>query len=208
MKNCLKFTAALLIGTFIFTACESEVTLTVPADITIQLGDNFDSMEGVKVDGAKLEDVVVLENPQFSNVHVNHYVFSYSVDGETAQRNVYVSSSLLAGSYSISDAIDSGGTETYVMTVTQSSQEFNRLIISNFLGYGQNYQGQAIVEGASVTIPKFTPTNWDPAESIEATGTYDGAAKKLLTLSYTIIELHPDTGNELITSGTATFTKQ
>ena len=208
MKNWLKFATALFIGAFIFTACESEVTLTVPDDVTIELGDSFDPMEGVSVSGANLEDVTVLENPAFSNVLVNHYVFSYIVDGESAQRNVYVSSSRLAGSYAVEDAVDGGGTINYTMTVTQSTVDFNRLLISNFLGFGANFQGQAIVEGTAVTVPRFTPSGWDPAESIEATGTYDGETRRLLTLSYTIIELDPAGGDNLVTTGTATLTKQ
>ncbi len=205
MKNWLKITAALVIGAFIFTACETEVTLSVPGDTTINLGDNFDPKDGVSVDGANLDDVQVLWNPAWNNELVDHYVASYSVDGETAQRNVYVSSSLLAGSYAVVDEIDGDETITYNMTVNQSTEEFNKLLIPNFLGF-ENLQGQAIVEGTTVTVPRFTPSGWDPTESIEATGTYNGATKRLLTFSYTIVELFD--GSELITTGTATLTKQ
>lgn len=205
MKNWLKITAALVIGAFIFTACETEVTLSVPGDTTINLGDNFDPKDGVSVDGADLEDVLVLWNPAWNNELVNHYVATYSVDGETAQRNVYVSSALLAGIYAVVDEIDGDETITYNMTVAQSTEEFNKLLISNFLGF-PSLQGQAIVEGTTVTVPKFTPPGWEPAESIEATGTYNGATKRLLTFSYTIVELFE--GSEVITTGTATLTKQ
>ena len=203
-KNWLKFAAALTIGAFIFTACESEVTLTAPADATIDLGEEFDEKAGLIVDGADVEDVSVLWNPAFNNELVDHYVGTYTVDGVSDQRNVYVRSNLLAGPYSVLDAVDGGGNLNYNVTVTQSSQEFNRLLIDGFGDF--NIQVYATINGSAITVPLQTPTNWTGAESVQATGSYNGETKTLQSFTYTIKYLD---GGEVITeTGNAIYTKQ
>jgi hypothetical protein len=205
-RNWLKFTAALFVGALIFTACETEVTLTAPPDATIDLGESFDEKAGLIVDGAKAEDVLVLWNPAFNNELVDHYVGTYTVEGVSDSRNVYVKSNLLAGPYSVSDAIAGGPTLTYNVTVTQSTQEFNRLLIDGFNDF--NIQVYALVNGNAITIPTQTPTNWNAGagENVQGTGTYDGANKRLTSFTYTINYLE---GGSIVTdTGTATYTKQ
>lgn len=180
MKNWLKFTAALVIGAFIFTACETEVTLTVPGDATIDLGDDFDPKQGVTVDGAKLEDVQVLWNPAWNNELVDHYVASYSIEGETAQRNVYVRADKLTKTYQVTDVDDDGTQYTpYPVTVTRGT-EFNELRFNEL--YFDDAIINAVINGSVITIPQQT----FQGVSIQGTGTYDGAAHKILTINYII----------------------
>jgi len=194
MKNWLKFTAALVIGAFIFTACETEVTLTVPGDATIDLGDEFDPKEGVSVSGAKLDDVLVLENPQFSNVLVDHYVFSYSVEGETAQRNVYVRADKLTGSYGVTEVDNTGTFGPYPLTVTRGP-EFNEIRFNEL--FFDDIIVNAVINGAAITIP--AQNYFGNTVTIQATGSYDGAGHKILQLDYTLLI----DGEEVV--GTATF---
>ncbi|MFN2394661.1 MAG: hypothetical protein ABR597_03135 [Bacteroidales bacterium] len=181
MKNWLKFTMVLAIGAFIFTACETDVTLTVPTtDVTIDLGDEFDPMDGVTVDGADIGDVQVLWNPAWSNVLVDYYVASYSVEGQTAQRDVYVQADKLAKTYQVSDE-DNDGTQynPYPVTVTRGP-EFNELRFNEL--YFDNVIVNGVVNGSVLTIPQQTLEG----VSIEGTGTYDGVAQKILTIDYII----------------------
>jgi len=180
MKNWLKFAAALMIGAFVFTACETEVTLTVPGDATIDLGDSFDPMEGVSVSGAKLDDVLVLENPQFSNVLVDHYVFSYSVEGETAQRNVYVQADKLARTYQVTDVDDDGTQYAPYPVIVTRGPEFNQLRFNEL--YFDNIIVNAVINGPVITIPQQT----HQGVSIQGTGTYNGETQRILTINYTI----------------------
>jgi len=196
MKNWLKFTAALIIGAFIFTACETEVTLTVPGDATIDLGDDFDPKAGVTVDGAKLEDVQVLWNPAWNNELVDLYVASYSVEGETAQRNVYVRADKLTGNYAVTEVDNTGTFGPYPMNVTRGTEfnelRFNELFFDDIIVNG-------VINGAVITIPSqnFFSNN----VTIQATGSYDGAGHKILELDYTIDYY----GDEIV--GKATFTR-
>ncbi len=181
MKNWLKFTMTLVIGAFIFTACETEVTLTVPTtDVTIDLGDEFDPLNGVTVDGADIEDVQVLWNPAWSNVLVDHYVASYSVEGQTGQRNVYVQADKLAKTYQVTD-VDNDGTQytPYPVSVTRGP-EFNELRFNEL--YFENIIVLGVINGPVLTIPQQTLQG----VSIEGTGTYDGEAQKILTIDYII----------------------
>jgi hypothetical protein len=203
-RNWLNFAAALTFGAFIFTACESEVTLTAPADATIDLGADFDERAGIIVDGAKAEDVQVLWVPAFNNNRVDHYVATYTVDGVNDQRNVYVRSNLLTGAYRASDVIEGASPITYNVEVKQSSQEFNRILLEGIADF--NIEPYATINGSVITIPLQTPSNWTSSESIEGTGTYNGEAKSLSTINYTIKFL--DGGNIVTENGVATFTRR
>ncbi len=126
----MKLLAVIMVGVFVFTACEEDVSLTVPGDTYIDMGEEFDPLEGVKVSGADLEDVTVLWNPEFDNTLVNHYVASYSVNGETAQRNVYVQADKLAGDYVYQ--IPEFDSPDIPFTVSMGD-EFNKLRMNEFI---------------------------------------------------------------------------
>ena len=181
MKNLLKFTVALVISAFIFTACETEVTLTVPtSDVTIDLGDDFDELDGVTVDGADIEDVQVLWNPAWNNELVDLYVASYSVEGETAQRNVYVRADKLAKTYQVTDVDDDGTQYTPYPVIVTRGTEFNELRFNEL--FFDDVIVNGVVNGSVITIPQQT----FQGVSIQGTGTYDGAAQKILTIDYII----------------------
>jgi hypothetical protein len=194
-RNWLKFTAALFIGAMIFTSCDKEVTLTAPPDATIDLGDAFDEKAGLIVDGAKVEDVNVLWNPTFNNELVDHYVFTYTVEGVSDTRNVYVRADKLAKIYAVVDQVDGGDTYNYPVTVSRGTEfnelRFNELFYPDIIVNG-------VVNGSVITIPA---QNFYGGEvNIQGTGTYDGAAQKILQVTYTLKE----TGFSDLT-GTVTF---
>lgn len=203
-RNLIKFTITLLIGATIFgfSGCQPEITVTAPPDATIDLGESFDPMAGLIVEGAKEEDVVLLWNPTFNNNLVNEYVATYVVEGVSDQRSVFVRSNLLAGPYRVSDVVTGGGTFTYDVTVTQSGTAFNRILINGFADF--DITVHADIVGNVITIPLQTPTNWTATESVQGTGTYDGVNRRLTSFTYTIKH-----GNPLVTeTGTATYTKR
>ncbi len=194
MKAILKLFAVITVGAFLFTACEQDVTLSVPGDTTIDLGEDFDPKEGVDVSGADLEDVTVLWNPEFDNTVVNHYVASYTVNGETATRNIYVSADELAGSYVVVDEEDDWSSDEYTVNVV-SIGEYNELRFDQWL-YEDISLIEGRVEGEEVIIP-----NQEVYDDlfVEGTGTYDGAEQKILTIDYKI----EDEGT--VYEGTSTF---
>jgi hypothetical protein len=194
-KNWLKLTAALFVGALIFTACETEVTLTAPPDATIDLGDNFDEKAGLIVDGANAEDVLVLWNPAFNNELVDHYVGTYTVEGVSDTRNVYVRADKLAKTYAVVDQVDGGDTYNYPVIVSKGT-EFNELRFNEL--FYDDIIVDGIVNGNVITIPS---QNFYGGEvNIQGTGTYDGAAQKILQVTYTLKE----TGFPNLT-GTVTF---
>lgn len=180
MKKWSKFAAILAVGAFLFTACEKDVVLNVPADATIDLGDTFDPMTGVTVEGAKLADVVVSSNPTFSNVKVDRYTFTYTVEGETATRNVFVQADKLAKTYQVTDVDDDGTSYTpYPVTVTRGT-EFNQLRFNEL--WFDNVIVNGTVNGDVITIP----TQTFGGTAVSGTGTYDGTTQKILSITYII----------------------
>lgn len=208
MKNWIKFSSALLMVLVLFTACqddaEPEITV-MPEDVTLQLGEEWDYMTGVSVENFELNDVVVSQAPTFNKHLVDHYAFTYAAGTATADRNVYVSSAALAGTYSVSD-LEDGATSpfTYNLTVLQHVTDFNRLVIQGFAGFS-NVTAEAVINGAFLMVNEFTPAAWSAGESISATGSYNGETKALVSLDIIIKEL---VGGEIVTTNsTATLTK-
>lgn len=194
MKKLMKFSAALMFGALIFTACTpSETTLTVPADATIDLGDTFDPMTGVTVDGGDIDDVTVTWNPTFNANVVDKYVITYTISGESKTRNLFVRADKLAKSYSVTD-VDSDGTtyNPYPVTVTRGTEynelRFNELWYNDIIINGT-------ISGTTLTIPSQTFTIEGSQVVVSGTGTYDGANLKISTISYNL-------GG---TTGTSTF---
>lgn len=185
-----------MLGAFIFTACETEVTLTVPGDATIDLGDDFDPKAGVTVDGAKLEDVNVLWNPAWNNELVDHYIASYTVEGESDQRNVYVRADKLTGNYAATEVDNTGTFGPYPINVVRGP-EFNEIRFNEL--FFDDIIINAVINGSVITIPAQNYFNNNV--TIQATGSYDGAAHKILQLNYTMNYF----GDEIV--GTATFTR-
>ncbi|TVQ14687.1 MAG: hypothetical protein EA361_07125 [Bacteroidetes bacterium] len=206
MKNLMKFAAALTIGAFLFTACseDEDVILSVPADVVLDLGAEFDPMAGVTVDGIDISKVSWQAMPNWNIYEVNHYVFTYTADDQTADRNVYISSKLLAGTYSVSD-LEDGETSpfTYDVTVLQHVDDFNKLLIQGFAGFSTT--ANATINGNDITVAQYKPSSWLEGESISATGTYNGENRALVSFDIVIKEL---VGGEIVTTySKATYTK-
>jgi hypothetical protein len=141
---------------------------------------------------------------------VNTYTVTYKVADKagnegTATRTVKVKSDKLSGLYEASDVVTGAadstfnGTFAWTSTVTQSTTEYNKLIFSNFGGFavGTVY---ATVTGTNITIPSQTVgVNGGGNVTVAGTGTYDGVAFKVKTLSYSA---------GILGQGVTTLTKQ
>lgn len=206
-KQILSLFAVVAFAAFLFTSCETDdATITLLGDnpIEFDLGEEYEE-PGYEVDGGNEDDVVTSFSPEYDKSKVNEYVATYSLGNASATRTVHVTSALLAGSYSVEDNEDGNPDPIYYNIVaSQSGTDFNKLNISNFLGY--DITAAAVVNGDDVTVAKFQPTGWADGESIEATGSYSGENKELLSFDYTVIEVYND--DVLTTTGTATLTKQ
>lgn len=194
MKKWLKFAAVIMVGALIFTACEKDVTLSVPGEAVIDLGDEFDPLAGVTVDGAKVEDVQVLWNPAWSNVLVNHYVATYQIEGETAQRDVYVRADKLARSYAVTE-VDNAGTYGPYPVIVTTGNAFNELRFNEL--FFDDIIVNATIDGEAMTIP--TQSFFGGDVIINGTGTYNGSTQRVLSIDYTIDYF----GEDIV--GTATF---
>ncbi len=194
MKKWLKFAAVIMVGALIFTACEKDVTLSVPGEAVIDLGDEFDPLAGVTVDGAKVEDVQVLWNPAWSNVLVNHYVATYQIEGETAQRDVYVRADKLARNYAVTELDNTGSFGPYPVVVTRGT-EFNELRFNEL--FFDDIIVNAVIDGAAMTIP--TQSFFSGNVTVNGTGSYNGDTQRVTSINYTMDYY----GEEII--GVATF---
>jgi hypothetical protein len=207
MKKLFRIFAFVAISAFIFTSCETEdavITLVGDAVIAFDLGEEFVD-PGVTVENGKVDDVTVTFSPQYDKFKVDEYVATYTLGNASAQRTVWVRSNDLAGTYSVSDAIDGVGTLTYEVTVAQKAAEYNVLRITGFNDF--NIVVEATINGNVITIPSQTPSNWNAAagELVMGSGTYNGETEALVNFTYTIKWLD---GGELVTdTGTATYTR-
>lgn len=186
MKNWLKFAAVLTLGAFLFTACSDdddddvEIFLNVPADATLNLGADFDPMEGVSVQGTSIDNVEWVVNPEWNKHLVNHYVFTYVAGDKNAERNVYIQVDNLLGTYVVSDEDADGTTYTpYSVTVTKGNA-YNKLRFNDL--YYPDFIVNANVIGSVIEIPEQTHQN----VTVEGTGTYDGENGVILTIDYII----------------------
>ncbi|MCX6273543.1 MAG: DUF5011 domain-containing protein [Bacteroidetes bacterium] len=200
MKRVLMIVAFVSLGAgmMFMSGCKKDdttaptITLT-GGDVTINLGDTWvdpgyvanDDKDGV------ITSKVVITGTVDKNA-VNKYVLTYTVSDDagnevTATRNVYVKAELLKGTYDVSDIVTgtNGGTYTYTVTVA-SSTDYNKLLFSNFGGFGATVTVAVTISGNQVTIPSQSPPGMPTGYEgvITGTGTYDGATKKILTMNY------------------------
>jgi hypothetical protein len=200
-KNIFGILFMMLALTLTFTACQKDPLITLNGgDVTLDLGQDFVD-PGYETEGIS-GDVNELWNPEFSKFKVNHYVLTYVYESANAQRNVYVKSDLLAGTYGVQDVSDDG-TFSYNSPVTQSSQAFNRLILANLGDFEGIPNVMLDIEGDVITIER--QELWSAQEWVEGTGTYDGENKSLLEIDYTMTYLVSGTPRTI--NGTLTFTK-
>lgn len=126
---------------------------------------------------------------------VNTYTVNYTATDEAgnegeAKKTVKIRSNLLAGTYSVTDIVSGSsggsfdGTYTYNVTITQSGTDYNKLVISNFGGFGTTISATATVLGQNMTIPATTLVTPFGDFPVSGTGNYDGAGKKITTITY------------------------
>jgi hypothetical protein len=185
MKNRFPYAIALFAFITFFASCsDDDVTLSVPGDVTLNLGADFDPMAGVEVDGARVADVVWTVTPVWNPYHVNHYVFTYTVEETTEERNVYVQVDNLLRTYQVTDE-DENGTAwgPYPVQVTKGPA-FNSLRLNEL--FYDDIIVNATVDGPVITIPQQRFFN--NQVTIEGTGEYDGEAGRITQITYTIVE--------------------
>lgn len=224
-KNILVLGAIAIATASVFTSCKKddttppELALNGDAEISINLGDTYNDA-GVTATDDRDKDIQsrVVTTGTVDNTKCGTYIITYNVSDEAGnpatevKRTVKVKSDKLAGTYNVSDVVtganppSGNGTYTYVVTVTQSTSEYNKILISNFGGFGTGVSVYAYVEGSNITIPSQALSG-DPqfsgsgASNISGTGTYNGGQFKITSINYSC-------SNALYGNGSATYTKQ
>lgn len=225
MKKAILLSASALtfaIGSVLLTGCAKEdlvaptITLTGDDEVTLNLGETYTDA-GVTASDDEDGDVTsqVSVTGSVNTDEVGEYIIHYNVSdaaGNNATevtRTVKVKSDLLAGAYSVSDVVtgctpsSNNGTYAYNVTISQSSTDFNKILISNFGGLGSSVSIYATINGSVITIPSQPATGANPTTNVSGTGTYvkAGSIFKVTTLNYTASNVFFGTGN-------ATYTKQ
>ena len=101
-------------------------------------------------------------------------------------------------SYSVSDACSASGAVTYSVTISASSTEETKVLISNFW---DNFTNPVVasVDGNAITIASQTPDN--DGFAVSGNGTING---NVITLNYSVVD--NSNGDSDVCNGT--FTKQ
>lgn len=208
-----------LAGITLVSGCKKEdenapaISLNGLSEITIDLGETFNdpgASANDEEDGDLTKSVTVTGT--VDNQKVGTYTLKYNVSDEAGNpatevtRTVKVRSNKLAGSYKVTDVVtgsSANGTYNYDVDITQSSTDYNKILIGNFGGFSVG-KVSATVEGNSITIPSQSVTatagSGTVTVTLSGTGTYDGATFKVLTLSYS--------ASNGLGNGQATLTKQ
>lgn len=200
MKNLLKIIATLVVGLLVFTACEDDSTLNVPASTEIDLGEEFNPLDGVTVDDGDLEDVDYTWTDSLDNTIVGEYVITYDLNGTTMSRSVFVTAAALAGTYVVVDEQPGFTSDEYDVNVIKANA-YNELRLSGWLYTEYDGLLNAVVDGEVITIPSQDITAEGSNINIQGTGSYNGATQKIIEIEYTIVEDDDDP-----VSGTSDFT--
>lgn len=221
-KQILSYASALLLaGAVIFTGCGKDdedatapvVTLKGAETIEMDLGEDFSTIDpGATAsddEDGSITNITVTGIPDGKTVGT--FTVKYSAKDKAGNegsktRTVKVKSDKLAGTYSAVDVVTGvgAGSYDYTATVTQSSTEYNKILIKNFGSYDEAVTVYAIVEGDNITIPDQKPAGMPTADTeISGSGTYDGATFKIKTITYSAKYPNGETDN-----GTSTYTKQ
>lgn len=191
-----------LASSVLLTSCKKDeeeptITLTGGAAQTFDLGEATDP--GATVADNETDGITATSD--FATVvkkdEVNTYTVTYKAEDEagnaaTATKTVKVKSDKLAGLYDCDDIV-TGSTEssfpngsyTWQTTITQSTTEYNKILISNFGGF--EFSVYATVTGNSITIPNQTvtqPGSGGAIVTLSGSGQYVGATKKITTFTY------------------------
>ncbi|MEY4110304.1 MAG: hypothetical protein RLZZ46_659 [Bacteroidota bacterium] len=197
MKKSFLLPAALFFATGVaLTSCSDDeapvLTLTGEKEVTFDLGEAKDP--GATATDNKDDEITPTSNwaTAVKINEVNTYTVEYVAEDEAGNstkdtRTVKVKADKLGGTYTATDVVSGAsdpsfnGTYNYNMTVSASSDTYNKLILSNLGGFSSTFT--ATVTGTSVTIASQSIPG--TSESISGTGQYDGTAKKLTSITYT-----------------------
>jgi hypothetical protein len=215
-KQFLLATTILFVGgSTLLTSCKKDetapvMTLTGGKEVSFDLaaavepGVTATDEEDGDVSASVTSDwTTVVKKNEVGTYTVNYKVSDEAANEATETRTVKVKSDKLAGTYSVIDIVSGGsfpGTYTYNCTVTQSSTDYNKLLISNFLGLDVSVQGFVTAGGADLTIPAQTINTTSGSFNVSGAGKYTGETFKITKLTYT--------GSNGLGNGDATFTKQ
>lgn len=215
-KQFLLATTILFVGgSALLTSCKKDetapvITLTGGKEVSFDLAAAAEP--GVTADDEKDGDVTAAVTSDWATAvkknEVGTYTVTYKVSDEAANeatetRTVKVKSDKLAGTYAVSDVVTGGGNPgnySWNCTVTQSSTDYNKIIITNFGGFAiQNVI--ATVDGTQITVASQSVGIVGGATTtVSGTGTYNGETFKIGKIDYT--------ASNGLGSGSATFTKQ
>jgi hypothetical protein len=205
-----------LASSLVLTGCKKDeeepvVTLTGGATQSFDLAEATDP--GATVTDNK--DDALTATSDFATVvkknEVNTYTVTYTAEDEAgnigkATKTVKVKSDKLAGAYDCTDIVSgasnpvNNGTFGYNLTITQSSTDYNKILLGNFGGFGSSVSAFATVTGTTVTIPaQALSVPGIGTVNISGTGQYDGANKKVTSINYT---------TDGFGNGSVTLTKQ
>lgn len=223
-KQILSITATLLLtSALVFTGCKKEdtnapvITLKGDATVTVDFKAAY-TEEGATAtdkDGKDNESDITSSIVTTGTVNTSSaetFSVKYNVTdeaGNTATEvvrtvNVKIKGSHMAGSFAANDLVG-GSSSNYTETITASSVDENKIIVSKFAYYdnGGVYFMISGVNGTTVTIPSQTVVCGNPAASRTFTGSgtisKDG---KTITLNYT------ESTNGSSVTGTETYTRQ
>jgi len=223
-KIALTLIALILFGGIIFiSACDKSdlnkpvITLVGDEIITLDLGATWtdpgctaiDTEDGTITTGFTITGTV-------NTAQVNTYTITYTVTDKAGNvsdevtRTVKVKSDLLIGTYNVHDVVTGvgAGTYDYTVTITQSSTDYNKLLINNFGGFGTAVTVNANVLAAVITIPSQHPAGMPSGGEGTFTGTTGAytvtpSLKSVTSINYSVAYDAGGTDN-----GSATYTKQ
>lgn len=169
-KNIFSIAAILLATVVIFSSCGKEdlndpvVTLTGDAVMELDLGDTWDDPGATATDeeDGKITSKIVVVG-EVDTDKVGAYEIVYKVTDKagnegSATRIVNVKAGKLAKTYT-ADIFEAETDELsfqYTVSPQASSVEYNKLIIANFSGYGQDLKVNATVIGNTIYIAEKT----------------------------------------------------
>ncbi len=176
-KLALSITALAVILAVSFTSCKKEdtgapvVTIKGAALITLDLGDTYQELGATATDEED-GDITPVATGTVNPDQVGEYIITYKATDEagnegTATRKVQVTAEKIAGSYSVVETDQAGGTFTYTQVVAFSQQGYNKLVFTGFGGYGASSTTIGSVSGNTIALAEvtFTTSAPDPAGS-------------------------------------------
>ena len=223
-KQILSISATLLIASaLVLTSCNKEdtnapvITLKGDASMTVDFKGTYaePGATATDMDGKDNESDIsssIVTSGTVNTSSAEAYTVKYNVTDEAGNVapevsrtvNVKINASHMAASYSTVD-VSGGITNTYPETVTASSSDPNKIIVTKF-GFYDNAGVYIILSGANgttVTVPSQSLVCGNPAATRQFSG--DGTISKdgkTITVNYTEVT------NGTTTTGVGTYTKQ